>query len=610
LNGPEFDARKRLWFMGRLEGYAMRILLTWAGLLVVLVALGLYLAHKSFDSSAGWAKPGQGVVRWSIGDEHRSRDPQGVSWLHDIRVADCLFETLLKVELPSLKTGAGTAESWSVSEDGLNYTYKIRADAKWSNGDPVVAGDFIYAWRRLLMPDSAGEYAELFYDVKGAQPFFARRAAALKEYGKSENKEKSEAKARALYDQALADFEKNVGFKVVDEKTVQITLERPVAYFNEVVSFTPFGPNHAKSVDANSVFSVDSGMYRVSPDYFNNPEKLVCNGPYRLDWYRFKVGSRMPANPHYWNRKNMGNNGVEERIMDKGAALVLYRHGELDWLPELPTVGPVASDLVSSGRTDVHKEPWAGTYFYNFNCAPKLASGEPNPLANMKLRQALSLAVDRKAIVEQVTRMNQPVARSFVPPGAVIGYVPPVEAGYGLDVARAKQLLVEAGYRDPADVKGLTVLYNSGQGHELIAQAIKSMWKTNLGVEVSLEAVDTKQFGKRLRGHEFSISRASWIGDYRDPTTFLNKHKSDGESNDCSYKNPEYDKLLEEASVMLDAQQRLRTLEKAEALFLHDAPIMPISQSINLQVYDDKRLEKVYPNIWNFRRIEFITPAK
>ncbi len=588
----------------------MKSLWTWALMLVVLVLVGLFLAHKSFNSVAGWAGPGEGVIRWSINIEHRSRDPQQITWLHDIRLADCLFETLLKIELPSLKTGSGTADAWTVSDDKLVYTYKIRKDAKWSNGDDVVAGDFIYAWRRILLPDSAGEYAELFYDIKGTRAFFDRRAKALKEYAKLPEDEKTQAKASALYNESLADFEKNVGIVALDSKTLQVTLDRPVAYFNELVSFTPFAPNHTKSMEANSELVLSSGIMRVNADYFNDPEKMVTNGPYYLEWYKFKVGSRLPANPHYWNRKNMGNNGVHERIIETPAALLMYRHGDLDWLPELPSIGAVASDLVSSGRTDVHKEPWAGTYFYNFNCGPKLPSGEPNPLVNVKLRQALSLAVDRKAIVEQVTRMRQPVARTFIPPGAVIGYVPPGEAGYGFDVPRAKKLLAEAGYTTPESLKGLTILFNSGQGHDLIAQAIRRMWMDNLGIDVSLEALDVKQFGKRLRGHEFAIARATWIGDYPDPTTFLNKHKSDGESNDCGYKNPEYDKLLAEAAVTLDPAARMKKLEEAEAMFLRDAPIMPIYQSINIQVYDEKKLKNVNPNIWNFRRVEFVEPAR
>jgi oligopeptide transport system substrate-binding protein len=588
----------------------MRILWTWLAILVVLLGVGLWLAQLSFSTVAGWAKPGEGVVRYSIDIEHRARDPQQISWLHDIRLADCLFETLLKVELPSLKIGPGTAESWSISDDGLVYTYKIRKDAKWSNGDGVLASDFIYAWRRILMPDSAGEYGELFYDIKGTKAFFDRRAKALKAYSDLPKEQKSREKAMALYAQALEDFEKNVGIKAVDERTIQVTLDRPVAYFNEVIAFTPFGPNHAKSLEANTQANVESGMVRVDPSYFNTPEMLVTNGPYRLGFYRFKIGSRMPANPHYWNLKAMGNKGVEERIIEKPAALVMYLHGELDWLPELPSIGVIPSDLVSSGRTDVHKEPWAGTYFYNFNCAAKLPSGEPNPLANPKVRQALSLAVDKKSIVEQVTRMRQPVMRTFVPEGAVIGYTPPKEAGYGYDVARAKALLAEAGYSKPEEIKGLSVLVNTGQGHELIAQAITRMWETELGVHVALENVDVKQFGKRLRGHEFSIARASWIGDYRDPTTFLNKHRTGGESNDPGYSNPAYDKLLDEATLILDPALRMKKLEEAEAVFLKDAPILPLFQAINLQVFDEKKLKNVNPNIWNFRRIEFVEPAR
>jgi len=279
-------------------------------------------------------------------------------------------------------------------------------------------------------------------------------------------------------------------------------------------------------------------------------------------------------------------------------------------LPELPSTSSLAADLVAQNRRDVHATSMAGMYFYDFNCNPKLANGKPNPLADPRVRQALSMGIDRQAIVAKVTRLNQPIARTFVPVDAVKGYNPPVEAGIGFDPKRGKQLLAEAGYHDGAALKGLSILYNTGHGHEQIAQAIKRMWKQHLGVSVPLEGIEGKVFATRLKSQQYSICRASWFGDYRDPTTWLGKMVTEDGNNDCAYSSSEYDKLLTRAATELDVQKRFAILREAEAIMLQDSPMAMIYQYVNVYVYDPDKVRGLHPNPWSIWRLEQVTVGR
>ncbi|MCC6579689.1 MAG: peptide ABC transporter substrate-binding protein [Phycisphaeraceae bacterium] len=537
------------------------------------------------------------------GVEINTLDPQKMTWNQDIRVAGCLWETLVRFKLPDMTIEPGAAESWTLGDDGLTYRFAMRSDAKWSNGDPVTANDFIVAWRRAMLPDFAADYAQLFFGIRGAKAFFDFRQQQLKTYAAGE---KTQARAQQIWREACDEqFAQMVGLHAPDERTLVVELDKPVPYFLELCAFASFMPNHAASLDAMLTLNPDTGMAELPASFWTRPGNLVTNGPYQLARYRFKRDLLMTENPHWWNRATMRNHSILQRVIENpNTAMLSYENGQAHWLPDIPTNLTLAADLVVSGRDDVHRTPWAGTYFYSFNCKTTLADGRPNPLADPRVRRALAMAIDRQTLVEQVTRMRQPAAKSFIPPHMIPGYEPPLDHGAGFDPHAARQLLIEAGYTDPGKLTGLSILFNTGGGHVPVAQAIAHQWKQHLGIDVTLEGQEVRSFRERLKTWKYTIARASWIGDYRDPTTFLDKYQTGGGNNDSAWSNARYDELLRQARNDQPPDIRMTSLRQAEAILLDEQPIAPIYHYITLDVYDPRKVEGLNLNAWNFRRLE------
>jgi oligopeptide transport system substrate-binding protein len=544
--------------------------------------------------------------RFAVGAELNTLDPQRMSWLHDIRIAECIFEPLVRFRLPEMTVEAAAARSWQVSDDGLTYTFELRPEARWSNGDPVRASDFVYAWRRALLPDLAADYTQLLFNIRGAEVFFAFRAAQLKDYAREGTQRSAEAAAR-LWEQAADAFDRDVGVRATDETTLTVTLERPTPHFIELCAFVTFMPVHASSVERFVDLNAESGMLKIDSRWIK-PGNLVSNGPYRLASWRFKRDLLLLACEHYWNRQALGIGSIQQRVIEAPVTQWLaYQSGQVDWLPGVPTTKPLAADLVEQGRPDVHVVPGAGTYFYNFNCRERLADGTANPLADRRLRLALSMAIDRKTLVDRVTRLSQPVARTFVPVGTLPAYDPPVEAGVGFDPIRAAALLEEARFTEGEhDLRGLSIMYNTGHGHESIAQAIKSMWKKHLGIEVALEGVEGRRFGERLKSQDYTVARAGWFGDYRDPTTFLDKFLTGNGNNDAAWSEPAFDKLMRQAAGQNDPRERMNLLRRAEVLMLEAQPVAPLFQYVTVHVYDPGSVSRLHPNAWHMRRLELV----
>jgi oligopeptide transport system substrate-binding protein len=573
-------------------------------IVVVLAALagGLLWLSGGISDRAGQAAR-RAEFRFASATDHHHLDPQRMSWLHDIRVAECLFEPLVKRDMSDLSITAGVAERWEISDDGLTYTFHLRPEARWSNGDPVTSADFLYAWRRALMPDLGADYAHMLFPIDGAEAFFNWRARQLAEY--AAGAERSPQAAEALWQTAAEHFNANVGLSAPDERTLVVRLARRVPYFIELCAFATFMPLHPASVERETEFQVETGMRREVN--WTRPGRLISNGPYVLEEYRTKSYLFMTANPHYWDRANIGSQSIIERIIDDHqTALLEYNRGGLDWLPDIPTALPIAADLVSQNRSDVHVRPAAGTYFYNFNCLPTRPDGSPNPLADPRVRRALSMAIDRQTIVSQVTRLNQPVARTFVPLGALDDYHPPVEAGVNFDPDAARQLLAEAGYPEGRGLTGLSILINPNQGHEYIAQRIQTNWQQHLGVSVRLESVQTQVFGERLKSQNYMIARARWYGDYRDATTFLDKFRTDNGNNDAAWSHSEFDALMRQADDEADPVRRAALMREAEALMLAEQPVAPIFQEVSMYLYDAGRITGLTPNPWKLRRLDVV----
>ena len=579
----------------------MRLLPTLA-VLVLLVAVAMIPVFEAAMPSVDESKQ----FRFVSSAEHNYLDPQMMTWLHDVRIANCLFEPLVQHNSPSLELEPGNAESWEISPDNKRYTFHLRREAKWSNGEPVTASDYVYSWRRAMCPDTAADYSDLFFNITGAQAFFEFRNAQLKAFTKSNDK--SAAAAKALWDAAVVEFDKTVSIKASDPYTLVIDLDRPVPYFLELVSFTTFVPVHAKSMEAAMIINGDLGMRQVDSTYWSDPSRLVTNGPYVLKRRRFKRDVLLVQNPHYWNKEAMGNTSILEVITrDAVASLKAYEQGDVDWLPDIPSASQLAADLVASKWNHVHGFAAAGTYFYNFNCKPTLSDGKPNPLSDSRVRRALSLTMNRKELVEKVTRVNQPIATTFTPVGSIVGYDAPIDSKAGFNPELAKKLLAEAGYTDPKTLTGITILYNTGQGHENIATAIKAGWEQTLGVVVGLEGLEVSSFKDKLKKKNYSITRASWFGDYRDPTTFLDKFVKGNGNNDAGYDNPEFNALMKEAADQTDVPKRMALLAKAEAAMLVDQPIAPIYQYVEFYLFDDAKVTGLNLNPWKFHRLEKVS---
>jgi len=299
--------------------------------------------------------------------------------------------------------------------------------------------------------------------------------------------------------------------------------------------------------------------------------------------WTFKRRVRLIASDFYWDRANVKSRVIDQIYAeDAQAALRTYDRGEVDWLAEVDA-DLAAQMLAHGGNPDLHIFPAFGTYFYSLNCLPNLPDGRKNPLADVRVRKALALAIDREPIVKNVGRLGQPISFDYIPPRVFEGYVSP--AGLPYDIAAARKLLADAGYPDGRGFPELSILYNSESNHGDVAQIIRRQWQGNLGITMTLQGVEIKVFGEMLHTQQYAVARASWYGDYDDPTTFTDKYKSDSDDNDSKWVSAEYDRLCAEAQKQTDSHQRLELLSRAENILLNEAPIIPLYTYVNSYMF-------------------------
>jgi len=524
-----------------------------------------------------WSNKGQGPpadFTFVNRGENKTLDIGVMSWMQDIRLAYGLWEGLYTLDPVTLKPILGSADSVKVSDDQTVYTFHIRDTARWSNGDDLKSSDFVFAWRRMV--EQPGEYTYLLNYIKGAEAYedaYADWKAAIAKWGGDRERSKPAAPKFAI------------GIEAIDKKTLKITLEHPVTYFPALCAYIPFFPQYEPCMHDFAQFD-DTKTYVASYDQtFTRPPNLVTNGPYRLSDWTFKRRLRMSANDYYWNRSQVKSRVVDQLYAEDGlAAYRIYLNGEADWIAEVD--GDLAADLRAKDRTDLKLIPAFGTYFYDFNCNEKLPDGSRNPFADRRVRRAFTMAIDKRPIVENVTRTGEPIATTYIPRGVFPAYVSP--PGLPYDVPQAQRLLAEAGYPNGVGFPHLTILFNNDVGqHGDIAQVIRREWQVNLGVDLSLEGTEIKVYGDHLHQHEFAVARASWYGDYDDPSTFTDVYKSTSENNNPSWKSPEYDALLKQAEMTTDINERLKILSRAENLLLEDAPIIPMFQYVGRYLIHD-----------------------
>jgi oligopeptide transport system substrate-binding protein len=375
-------------------------------------------------------------------------DPNQMSYLQDIRMAYAMWEGLYTYEPMTLEPIPGCASSADVSADKRIYTFHLRPEAKWSNGDPLTSGDFVFAWRRML--ESPGEYTYLLYYIKGAEEYVTAYAA-----GKT------------------PDFG-TVGIEAPDAHTLRVTLNDPVAFFLDLCAFPTFLPLHRPSMEPFKQVDAATGRARYDQK-FTRPPHLVTNGPFTLEKWDFKRRLLLKRNEHYWDKSNVKSETIEMVVVeDPLTQLLRYESETVDWVASVPT--EIGAEMKEQGRKDFRSFTGFGTSFLSFLSKPKLNNGNPNPLADVRVRWALGMCIDKQQIVDTVTRMGEKTADTFVPPGIFHGYQKP--QGLAYDPAKARQLLAEAGYPNGGTLPGVTYLYRSDiPSSKEMAQLLARQWK-------------------------------------------------------------------------------------------------------------------------------------
>ena len=543
-------------------------------------------------------------------------DPAAISQLQDIRVAMQVFEGLFVFNPNGAAPRPGCITDYVVDHDRINWEFHIRPDARWSNGDPVTAGDFIFAWRRAFEPGTAQDYAFFFEAIDGVKDYVAWRRAEIERIGRLPKSEQRSERDKHL---ELADvrFRDHVGLFAAGPVTLRVRLARPVAYWLDLLTAPVFGPLHEASVSRFRVYD-DVGQIYYDPRWIR-PGQTEFNGAYVLADWRFKQRLTLRANPHYWGRDSVRIRSVEVLdVVDSNTAWLMYEDGHVDLLPSIKVSYapellaksnsplPGALNHAPDGRDDLHACGAFGTYFYNFNCQPRLPDGSPNPIANRRLRRAIALAIDRKTLCESVLRQDEIPTTVFIPPGAIAGY--PAVDGLAFNPAAAQAELRAAGYPKPADVPELVIRYNNEGNHGLIAQTIEAMLRKNLGIRVRSEGQESQTFSDSKQRQDFLIARASWYGDYSDPTTYLDVLTSGNGNNDSGYADPHYDALLAQAEKTADPAERMKILAQAETRLVRETlPILPLYHDVNVFAFRPDRLRGFTLNprlLWLYQDLE------
>lgn len=480
-----------------------------------------------------------GVFTMAVSADPETFDPATMSGAVEGRIAFNIFEGLLMpakttegIKDPKQLVVPGMAESYpEISADGKTYTFKIRKNAKWSNGKAVIAKDFVNSWKRVLTPGFEADYAQMLWVIEGAQAYNTSKAK----------------------DKDLEALWAKVGIIAKDDHTLVVKLNNPTPYFPEYVAFYTYFPTPVDVV-------------KEKGKAWTKPENIVSNGAYKLVSYKPQQEIVLEKNPNYWDAANVKIEKVRMRIIsDRNAMVNAYKTGELHWSGAAMPVAQITQLLT---HPDYKAEPMLGTYYFRVNVSKK-----DSPLNDPKVRTALSMAIDRDSIVEQTLNGLYTTANAVVPEN-MPGFKSTTKIKY--NAKKAKKMLAEAGFSKDKPFPAIELLYNTDENHKLVAEAVQSMWKRNLGIDVKLVNKEWKTYLQDIDTLKYQVARAGWIGDYNDPMTFLDMWVTGNGNNDTGWSNAEYDKLIKQAQSEADTAKRTKLLQDAEALLIAQGPVIPI----------------------------------
>ena len=542
--------------------------------------------------------------------EVQTLDPARISWMVDIRAADLLFDGLTQYDPRTLQPIPCMATTWDISDDGKIYTFHLRQDARWSNGDPVTAADFVYSWKRVLEPATAADYVYLLFVIENAQRYSEGLACAAEPADRQ-----ATLRAKGQFVEPIP-FEQ-VGIRATDAYTLRVDLVSAAPYFLDLTSFITFKPVHRatiekfeihekiKTIDENGREIVKDGkVLDTDTAWYREPANLVCNGPYVLQEWAQRQYMRFARRADYWNAPATPSERIEILPVDSpGTAFKMYDAGEADIMPFSPPrrLAERLIDLNRKGRRkDVHTTLMFGTYFYRLNTRRK-------PFDDPLVRRAFSRAIDRDLLTRRLLWMGETPATSLVPPGTR-DYVSPHMPAF--DPQAARELLAKAGYPDGKGLPAVEIMFNKEAAHQTIAEAVKDMWQQNLGVRVDLQSIDRGSLRKKMQSLDYYASRAGWYGDYNDPITFLDLFttapEGGGGNNDTGFSDAEYDGLINRAKVESNPRKRNELLHRAEEILLEQMPIIPLYYYADMYLFDDARVTGFFVNKMGTNPLRFV----
>jgi len=503
----------------------------------VLAALITGSAAMAADVPAGVQLADNQTLVRNNGSEVQSLDPHKIEGVPESNVSRDLFEGLLISDVEGHPT-AGVAEKWE-NKDFKVWTFHLRKNAKWSDGTPVTAHDFVYSWQRLADPKTASPYASYL------------------QYGHIANIDDVIAGKKPVTD---------LGVKAIDDNTFEVTLSEPVPYFYKLLVHP-------------SVSAVPKAAIEKYGEKWTQPANIVTNGAYKLkDWV---VNERivLERNTNYWdNAKTVINQVTYLPISSEVTDVNRYRSGEIDMTYNNMPI-ELFQKLKKEIPKEVHVDPYLCTYYYEIN-------NQKAPFTDVRVRTALKLALDRDIIVNKVKNQGDLPAYSYTPPytdGAKLTEPAWFKMTQEQRNAEAKKLLAEAGYTADKPLS-FSLLYNTSDLHKKLAIAVASIWKKNLGANVTLENQEWKTFLDTRHQGTFDVARAGWCADYNEPTSFLNTMLSDSSNNTAHYKSPAFDKLIADTLKVTDEAQRTELYSKAEQQLDKDSAIVPVYYYVNARL--------------------------
>ncbi|GAB5559096.1 MAG: peptide ABC transporter substrate-binding protein [Synoicihabitans sp.] len=493
----------------------------------VITALGLMLGLAGCGGSSQATKGN--VLHFANGTEPSDLDPQTVTGRPESNIIRSLMQGLVTPDPKTLKPMPGQAESWEVSDDGTVYTFKIRSNAKWSNGDAVTAHDFVRSFQRMLTPSLASEYAYQLHLLKNGEAYNTGK---------------------------LTDFSE-VGAKALDDLTLELTLDHPTGYFLDVLHHQSWKPVHIPTVEKFG------GLDRKGSRW-TRPENYVGNGPFILSEWSPNQHILVKRSPTYWDAANVKLDGVKYYpIENSDTEERMFRTGQLDVTRQLPLN---KIDEYRTNRQDVlHVDDFLAAAYFRVNVT------RPQ-LQDARVRRAIALALDREGLAREIFRRTKTPAWHFAP--AMPGFTPPNT--FEDNIAKAQALLAEAGFPGGEGLAPIEILYPTSDSGRIVCEALQAMLITNLGIDVKLYNQEFKVYLETMQQRNYDMAWSAWVGDYPDPMTFLDMNVTDGGNNRTGWSNARYDQLVDDVQAVRDSAQRAEVFYEMERILGEEAPVIPL----------------------------------